>query len=201
MFNDSQKKHYSEMPETELNVDENYLEIFQDELNNILGNNLKKNVFLDKSNDIIDSNNLDKKIIKNKLVNNTKPDNIINKTKPDNIINKTKPDNIINKTKPDNIINKTKPDNIINEVENKYVKKMINKSSNNIIDDNLKYTKKLFNKIRKENTSKSSKSTIEIKKYENESDIKNDIDDKIILDSKDILAIKMLINYLNNKLS
>jgi hypothetical protein len=178
MFKDNQKKNYSEMAETELNIDENYLGIFQDELNNILGNGLKKNVF---TNEPVDN------------IINTK-----NKIIQDKIIGKSKPDDIIGKSKPDDIIGKSKPDNIIDKVENEYLKKKtITKNNNNIIKTNLKYTKKLFNKIKKKNTSKS---TGEIKNNNNdENNINNITDSKIILNSKDILAIETLIKYLNNK--
>jgi hypothetical protein len=153
MFNDNQKKNYSEMQETELNIDENYLEIFQDELNNILGNDLNKKTFL---------NGSDKNITR-----------LDNKNKPN---------------KPN------KPNNSSGEIKNKYLKKkMINKSKDNIIKDNLKHTKKLYDKINKNDPN-----NINNKNNKNDKE-KNNIDNEIILDSKDILAIKMLIKYLNNK--
>ena len=78
---------------------------------------------------------------------------------------------------------------------------MIKKSNNNIIENNLKYTKNLFNKIKNENTSNSIKAINNNKNNESveKNNIDNDVDKDIILDSKDILAIKMLIKYLNNK--
>lgn len=219
MFEDSKKKNYSEMSETELNIDENYLNIFEDELNSLFGekkinsqNNFisNENITVDK---IIKDNKQSQIFIPNAKLKNEK--NIYQKEKKNIIGSKEE----INKNEyklNDMGKKKSKVVSSNKNFQKKYIKKPIFKNDKDILKSNIDVAKKFFKEIENDKTEELKKelsyktnnsNVFKNKKFNNINDNKyfdkkkndkkkNDNKD-IELDEKDILAIKMLIKYLN----
>lgn len=175
------KKNYSEMPETELNVDPNYLEIFESEFNNLFDS--------------------EHKIKKHNLTNpHNNPYN-----NPHNNLNNYQNNKQIIVNEPIKPINKNEFD--LDKEENK--KKLINNNKENILKRNLKKSKIFFKKIKNINTSelkiektKNHKNHINHKKQNKHKKPKANISEQDelvdILGTKDLIAIDMLIKYINN---
>ena len=146
MIKNLQKKDYSEIPETELNIDENYLEIFEKELNYLFDGDKKNNIVhqekLDMNNNFTSKNNFnnnqikqcvklnnDKKLNNNdkKLNNNDKKLNNNDDKKLNNKLNNN------NDKKLNNKLNNNNKSNNKNKIYDENIKKNIKKNTNDEI--------------------------------------------------------------------
>ena len=132
MIKNLQKKDYSEIPETELNIDENYLEIFEKELNYLFDGDKKNNIVhqekLDMNNNFTSKNNFNNNQIKQCVkLNNDKKLNNNDDKKLNNKLNNN------NDKKLNNKLNNNNKSNNKNKIYDENIKKNIKKNTNDEI--------------------------------------------------------------------
>ena len=162
-------KNISEVPESDLKINTEYFDMFQDELNSILKNNIKNS-------DLNFKNNL-----KQFEFNDSTQDDLIN----------SQPNKIQNKLKDNKIFVKNKFEDT--DINNKQILQINKVNKLNKINRINKLNK--INKVNKEFIKK--KKSIDNENNNDQKDINQNT--KIQLNENDILAIKMIINYFANR--